>query len=276
MGQNYENAQSCGSVRCCCKLISKCEEKSPAAVVATKPQNNVVDGSSERSQISLCDFLNLHSIPKWIKINDARPQQHRNQQRPMQPSTTDQPKESNTPEDLQSSQIIINFGTVVTNGVSKRDSGQQTDPEVQQQANPTTVIPPTNRSTSTCPTAAKRSMPNGPPADPPSSKCPSSDRSTSKSPPSADQFASKCPPADRSTSKCPPADRSTSKCPPVDRPASICPVPTAEPPAAAPARDRCSNREKAPSAAVSSSPSKARTEPVVKKNKCGCNCHSDV
>lgn len=266
MGQNDENTQSCGSIRCCCKLISKSDEKPVAAVVAPKPPNNVVGGSSERSQISLCDFLNLHPIPEWIKINDVRPQQQRNQQRPMQPNTTDKPKgSSNAQEDVQSSQIIINFGTVVTSGVCKRDSGQQTDPEVQQRASPTTVSPPENRSTSACPTAANRSMLNCPPADQPSSKLPSS----------ADRSTSKYPPADPPSSKCPSADRSTSKCPPVDRPASICPVPAAETAAAASARDRCNNREKAPSAAVSSSPPKARTESVVKKAKCGCNCHSD-
>ncbi|KAL5237279.1 hypothetical protein ACI65C_004689 [Semiaphis heraclei] len=268
MGQNDENTQSCGSIRCCCKLISKSEKKPAAAVVAPKPPNNVVGGSSERSQISLCDFLNLHPIPEWIKINDVRPQQQRNQQRPMQPSTTDKPKgSSNAQEEVQSSQIIINFGTVVTSGVCKRDSGQQTDPAVQQRASPTTVSPSANRSsTSACPTAAKRSMPcNFPPAEPPSPKLPSADRSTSK-----------CPPADPPSSKCPSTDRSTSKCPPVDRPASICPVPAAETPAAAPARDRCNNREKAPSTAVSSSPPKARTESVVKKAKCACNCHSDA
>jgi len=244
MGQNE---QSCKSVRCCCKLISKSEEKPAATVVATKPRNNVCGGRTERPQMSLCDFLKSQQIPEWIKVNDMRPQQQQNQQRPMKSCTPDQPKGSSVPEDVQSSQIIINFGTVVTNGACKRDSGQQTDPEVY----PTTVSPPVNRSTSACP-PAKRSMPNYTPADQPTSKCP---------------------PADRSTTKCPPADRSTTKCPPANRQASVCPVPVTEPPKV-PTRDRCS-REKMPSVAVSSSPPKTCPESAVKKDKCACNCHSN-
>ena len=243
MGQNDENMQSCKSVRCCCKLISKCQE-TPSSVVITKPRNNGYK-RAKHTQISLCDFLNSHPIPEWIKVNDVRPQQLQNQQRPIQSSTPDYPKSSSALEDVQSSQIIINFGTVVTNGACKRDSCQQTDPEVQQQVCPTTISPPVDRSTSACP-PAKRS-PN----------YPQTDRSTSK-----------CLPADQSTSKYLPADRSTTTCPPTDCPVSFCPVPTKEHSAT---RDNC-NQEKASSAA-SSSLLKAHPESIV-HIKCCCNCHS--
>ncbi|XP_022163420.1 vegetative cell wall protein gp1-like [Myzus persicae] len=257
MGQNE---QSCKSIRCCCKLISKVEEKPAAPVVATKPRNNGCGGRAERpAQMSLCDFLKTQPIPDWIKVNDLRQQQQPNQQRPMQPCAPDQPKASSTSEDVQSSQIIINFGTVVTNGPCKQDSCQQTDPEVQQKVCPIIVSP----------APAKPSMPcNCPPAKPSMSKCPPADRPAFKCPP-AERPTSKCPPADRPTSKCIPADRSTSKCPPANR-SSVGPVHATQPPAA-PARDRCS-REKA---AVSSPPPKTCPESTVKKDKCACNCHSN-
>lgn len=213
MGQNDEETQ-CKSVRCCCKLISKCEEKPATAVVATKPRNNGCGGQAERPQkMSLCDFLKSQPIPDWIKVNDVRSQQHQNQKRPVQPCAPDKPKGSSLPEDVVSSQIIINFGTVVTNGASKRDSCQQTDPEVQQPVCPTTASPPVNRSTASCPPAK---------------------RSTSKI----------CPE---------PANRSTTTSPPTERPASFCPAPAIEPPAI-PARDRCSQVKSPRAAMSSSPP----------------------
>ncbi|KAL4103691.1 hypothetical protein QTP88_019035 [Uroleucon formosanum] len=254
MVQNDEDTQ-CKSVRCCCKLISKSEEKPATAVVATKPRNNGCGGHAEHPQkMSLCDFLKSQPIPDWIKVNDVHSQQHQNQKRPVQPCAPDKPKGSSLPEDVVSSQIIINFGTVVTNGACKRDSCQQTDPEVQQPVYPTTASPPVNRSTSSCPPAK---------------------RSTSKiCPEPANRSTTTCSSANRLTTTCPPANQSTTTCPPTERPTSFCPEPATEPPAI-PARDRCS-QEKSPRAAMSSSPPKARPECVVKNIKCECTCHSDV
>ncbi|XP_008181457.1 leucine-rich repeat extensin-like protein 5 [Acyrthosiphon pisum] len=286
MGQNDENTQ-CKSVRCCCKLISKCDEKPAAAVVATKPRNNGSCGRAERpKQMSLCDFLKSQPIPEWIKVNDVRPQQHQNQQRTMQSCTPDKPKGSSAVEDVVSSQIIINFGTVVTNGGCKRDSCQQTDPEVQQRVCPTTVSPPAKRSTSkivpapankpttTCSPPANRPIPTCPPTDKPTTTCsPPANRPIPTSPPtdkptttSAPAKVATCPPT------CPPT------CPSTDPPGSLCPAllpaslfcPAKEPPS----RGRCS-QEKSPCAS-SSSPPKARPESGVKKVKCGCTCHSDA
>ncbi|XP_025208268.1 salivary glue protein Sgs-3-like [Melanaphis sacchari] len=228
MGQNYINEQPCMSVRCCCKLIEKREEKPVVATVTSKPRKNDCSG---RPQISLGDFLKSQPILDWIKVNDMRQQHPRNEQCSMKP-TSDERKGNSVPEDIQSSQIIINFGTVVTSGVcSKRDSSQQTDPEVKdvavsvekKQVCQTTTSSPVNRPTSVCP------LPNQS-----TSTCPQTNRPTSNYPP-ANRQTSVCSPSNQSTSTCPQTNRPTSNCPPAnlqtstglstDRSTSTCPSP---------------------------------------------------
>ncbi|XP_060875774.1 uncharacterized protein LOC132949037 [Metopolophium dirhodum] len=292
MGQN--NKDVCKSDRCCCQLISKCEEK-------PKPRKNVCGGREERTEMSICDFLKSQPIPEWIKVNTGRPQhgrnpcseandskdrqrgpcgqappssncgsgknrttyvhqpksqpewvrsseqlclpnnggmqqsQHRNRNdQRSQPSTCDT-------EDRQLSQIIINFGTVVTS-----DSGQQNNSEVQEVPSEkkrrtckSTARPPpdrssctrgpTDRSTSTCP-PAERSTSTCQPPERPIPTCPPERSSCTRAP--ADRPNPTCPPPDRSSCTRGPSDRSTSTCPtersscpraPADRPIPTCP-----------------------------------------------------
>ncbi|CAI6358967.1 unnamed protein product [Macrosiphum euphorbiae] len=255
MGQNDENTQ-CMSVRCCCKLISKCDEKPAAPVVATKPRNNDCGGQAERpKQMSLCDFLKSQPIPEWIKVNDVRPQQNQNQQRTTQPCAPEKPKGNSVPEDVVSSQIIINFGTVITNGGCKRDSCQQTEPEVKQRVGPTTVSPPENRSTCACP-PAKRSTSKicpapankptttcSPPNNRPIPTCPPTDKQTTTCSPPTDKPTTTCsPPNNRPIPTCPPTDKQTTTCsPPTDKPTNTCSPPANRPNPTCPSTNKPTN-----------------------------------
>ncbi|CAI6358712.1 unnamed protein product [Macrosiphum euphorbiae] len=290
MGQNDKDV--CKSDRCCCQLISKCEEK-------PKPRKNVCGGREERTEMSICDFLKSQPIPEWIKVNSGGPQHGRNpcaeangskdRQRgscgqappasncsPGKNRTThvprpkpqtewvrsseqlclpnngamnqsqnrhrnDQQPSNCDMEDRQLSQIIINFGTVVTS-----ESGQQTNTEVQEvplekkrRSCKTNARPPpdrssctrgpADRSTSTCP-PAERSTSTCQPPERPIPTCPPERSSCTRAP--ADRPNPTCPPPDRSSCTRGSADRSTStgptersSCPraPADRPMPTCP-----------------------------------------------------
>jgi len=257
----------------------KCPEK-PAPVAAVKPRNSCGD-RAKKPEMSLCDFLKSQPVPDWIKaLQDNRagaknpkdrprgpvrpvvapapvsriceqpppadrgakqPQNHHQdiKQNPIQPAVAVQ-------EDRIMSQIIINIGTIITNGVCQRDSCQQTDSEVQ-----ISVSPPAKRPTSACPTV---------------------ERPTSI-----------CPPAEKPTTACPPVERPTSICPPAEKRTSVCPPAVVPPKVRSPAvgsipvsRDRsCRYQGNTPSA-IPSTESKPCPEPKITfKINCCCTCHSD-
>ncbi|XP_060845545.1 salivary glue protein Sgs-3-like [Rhopalosiphum padi] len=298
MRQNDTNEQPCMSVRCCCKLIAKCEEKPIVAKTTPKPRNS---DCGKHTQMSLCDFLKSQPIPDWIKVNDTRPQQHPRDEQCSTKPTSDERKGNTVPEDMQSSQIIINFGTVVTNGACKRDSCQQTDPEVKDVTvpmeknrvcqtttsppvdrpsatypstnRPTSVCPPVNRSTSVCPTP-DQSTSTYPQTNRPTSNCPSTNnRQTSTGPPT-NRPTSICPPKDHSMSTCPPTNQSTSTCAKTNRPTSNFPSSNQSTSNAAPTNRPTSTCPPA-NRSTSTCPA-ARPESVVNKSTCGCNCHSKL
>jgi len=309
MGQNDKDV--CKSDRCCCQLISKCEEK-------PKPRN-ACGGREERTEMSICDFLKSQPIPEWIKVNTGRLQHGRNpcaevndskdrQRGPCRqapPASNYSSKNRTTyvhrpkpqpkwvrsseqvcvpnnggmhqsqhrhrndqrtqptireTEDRQLSQIIINFGTVVTSEKCKPDdSGQQTNSEFQEiplekkrRTCKSTARPPPDRSTCCTRAQADRSISTGPseplsctraPSDRPITTCPppdrssctrtQSDRSTSTFTPldrssftraPADRPIPTCPPPDRSSCTRTQSDRSTSTCSPPDRSTSAYPT----------------------------------------------------
>ncbi|CAI6358072.1 unnamed protein product [Macrosiphum euphorbiae] len=256
----------CISAQCCCKLIMKCPEK-PAPVAAVKPRNGE---SAKNPEMSLCEFLKSQQVSDWIKsLQDNRAGAKNPKDRPRgpvrlvgapapvsriceQPPPADQgakqpqnhhqdikqkPVQPGVQEDRNMSQIIINIGTIITNGVCKRDSCQQTDSEVQISVSPpaekpSTACPPIERPTPICPLAKKptttcppieRPTSTCPPAKKPTTACPPIERPTSICPP-AEKPTTVCPPIERPTSICPPAEKPTTACPPIERPTSICPM----------------------------------------------------
>lgn len=269
MGQN-DNKDGCKSDRCCCQLISKCEEK-PAA--PTPRPRNTCGGRKERTEMSICDFLKSQPTPEWIlkstgrgnrpEVNDSKDRHtgptkqqpppasncsgknhttyvHRPKPQPewvrsseqisvpndggmrqyQHRRRNDQRPQTTTceTEDRQLSQIIINFGTVVTGETCKsNDSGQQTNSEVhdvplekKRRTGKATARPPPDRSTCCSRAAADRSI----------SICPPAESSTSTGPP--DHSSCTRGPADRSTSTCPPPERQSCTRDPVDRPTPSC------------------------------------------------------
>lgn len=197
--------RQCKSVRCCCNLICKSKEKPTVEKMSTRKRNDGCGGRMERPQISLSDFLKSQPIPDWIKVTDVRPKQQHQQHRPQNEQCSLQPT-ADVQEDLQSSQIIINFGTVLTSRVCKRDSCQQTDSEVQGVVVPkekkqrkclTMVSSLNNLSKTTCP-LVNRSNSTYPPVNRSTAICPSGNRSTSN-----------FPLTNRTTYSCPPSNLST-------------------------------------------------------------------
>jgi len=314
MGQN-DNKDGCKSDRCCCQLISKCEEKPAAAT--PRPRNTCGAGRKERTEMSICDFLKSQPTPEWIlknngrgnrpEVNDSKDRQcgpikqqpppasncsgknhttyvHRPKPQPQWVRSSEQISVPNDggmrqsqhrrrndqrpqttacePEDRQLSQIIINFGTVVTGGETCKpnDSGQQNNNsevhdvplEKKRRTGKATARPPTDRSTccarapaadrsiSICP-PAERSNSTGPPEHSSCTRGPA-ERSTTTSPPdhssctrgTADRSTSTCPPPERQSCARDPVDRPTLSCQqdrssstraPTDRPISTCPLP---------------------------------------------------
>jgi len=249
----------------------KCPE-TPAPVAVVKPRNACGE-RAKTPEMSLCDFLKSQPVPDWIKaVQDNcagakySKDKPRGPARPVvapapvnriceQPPPTDrgakhpqnqhqdikqnsiQPM-AGVQEDRNVSQIIINIGPIITNGVCKRDSCQQTDPEVQ-----ISVSPPAKRLTSICP-----------PVEKPTTACPPVERQTSI-----------CPPAEKPTSVCPP----TAVIPPKVRSPVVGSIPVS--------RDRsCRYQGNTPSA-IPSTEQKPCPEPKIKfKINCCCTCHSDV
>lgn len=268
----------CISAQCCCKLITKFPEKS-APVAVVKPRNACGE-QAEKPEMSLCDFLKSQPLPDWIKAlqgNSARvtnskdkqrgpirsvsapvsvnricneptnlvAKHSQNNQQDNQESLIQPP--SAVQEDRNISQIIINIGTIITNGVCKRNSYQQTDPEVQ-----TSVGQPLKRPTSVCPPVERQT-----------SICPPAEKTTSA-----------CPPVERPTSICSTAEKSTTDCPPAERPTAVIP-PKVHPPVIPVSRDRSCRYQGNPSSAIPSTEQKPFSEPKIKM-KCCCTCHSDV
>jgi len=263
----------------------KCPENpDPGAVV--KPRNPCGE-RAKNPEISLCEFLKSQPVPDWIKaLQDNRagtknskdrprgpvrpvvapasgnriceqppstnrgakhPQKHYQdiQQNPIQPTVGVQ-------EDRNMSQIIINIGTIITNGVCKRDSCQQTDSEVQ-----ISISPPTKRPTSACP-----------PVERPTSICPS-----------AEKPITACPPVERPTSICPPTEKRTSVCPPAERPTAVI-LPKVRSPDVGSipvSRDLSCRYQDNTQPAIPSTEPKPCPEPEIKfKMNCCCTCHSDI
>ncbi|XP_025196238.1 uncharacterized protein LOC112595309 [Melanaphis sacchari] len=279
------DVDECMSARCCCRLIiEKCKEN-PASPTVAKPHNGLKHAKS--SEMSLCDFLKSQPVSDWIKpLQDNRvgskdtkdkqrgpqelvtvpglvnricqqpPPADREEKHPhhhhrdIKPNPQIQPT-TGVLEDRFMSQIIINIGTITTDKVCKRDSCQQTDPEVQ-----TTVSPPTNLPTSTCP-----------PVERPTSICPP-----------ADKPISVCPPVERPTSICPSADKPTSVCSPVKRPIAVI-LPKVHLPVVESipvTRDRtCRYRGNAQSTVPSTQLKPGIESENKKKMNCCCACHSD-
>lgn len=266
----------CISAQCCCKLITKCPEKSaPMAVV--KPRNACGE-HAKKPEMSLCDFLKSQPLPDWIKAlqdnsapnskdkqvrsvsapvpvnrissepTDLGVKHSQNHQQNIHQSLIQPP--SAVQEDRNMSQIIINIGTIITNGACKRNSYQQTDPEVQ-----TSVGQPLKRPTSVCP-----------PVERPTSICPPAEKPTSA-----------CPPAERPTSICSTTEKSTTDCQPTERPTAVIP-PKVHPPVIGSipvSRDRSCRYQVNPASAIPSTDQKPFSEPKIKM-KCCCTCHSDV
>ncbi|XP_026821293.1 repetitive proline-rich cell wall protein-like [Rhopalosiphum maidis] len=297
------DVDECMSDRCCCRLIiKKCNEKPVSSAVL-----KLRDGRDERaknSEMSLCDFLKSQPVSDWIKalqdnrvgikdsddkrkspgepvtargpvkrvcqqppsadrVGKQHPQLHH---RDIKQNLQVQPP-AGVPEDRAMSQIIINIGTIITDRVYKRDSYQQTDPEVRTTVSPsppadhptcdcppverpTSNYPPAKKSTSICP-PVERPTSVCPPVERPTSICPAAEKPTSVCPP-VDRPTSVCPPVERPTSNYPPAKKPTSICPPVERPTSVCPPverPTSICPAAEKPTSVCSPAKR-PTAAI--------------------------
>ncbi|XP_060856381.1 uncharacterized protein LOC132934125 [Metopolophium dirhodum] len=285
---NKKDVNVCVSAQCCCKLIMKCPEK-PAPAAAVKPRNPCGE-RAKNPEMSLCDYLKSQSVSDWMKsLQDNRAGAKNPKDRPRgpvrpvvapapvsriceQPPSADrgakQPqnhhpdiKQNPVQEDRNMSQIIINIGTIITNGVCKRDSCQQTDSEVQ-----ISVSPPAK-----CPTSA----------------CPPVERPTSICPP-AEKLIIACPPAEKPTIACPPIERPTSICPPTENRTSVCspaerPTAAIHPKVRSPAvgsipvsRDRsCRYQGNTPSAIPSTEPKSCPEPKIVFKVNCCCTCHSD-
>jgi len=289
--------EECVSGQCCCRLIiNKCNEKStPTEVV--KSQNERGE-HTKNSEMILCDFLKLQPVSDFIKAlqdNGAKTKESKDKQHSTnepikipgsvnrichQPSTADHgekyPQHRNqeikqnpqvqpaygVSEDRVMSQIIINIGTIKTDRVCKRDSCQQTDPEVQ-----TTVSPPTSQPTSVCPPIKKQT-----------SVCPPVERLTSICPPT-EKPTSIYPPAKRQTSICPSTEKTTSVCSPAKRPAAVISTKVRPPviESISVARDRsCRYQNKAPSTAPSLELKPGVKSEIKWKMNCCCTCHSDV
>lgn len=291
------DVDECVSAQCCCRLIiNKCNEKSaPTEVV--KPRNGRGE-HTKNSEMILCDFLKSQPVSDFIKAlqdNSAKTKDSKYKQRStnepikvpgpvnricQQPPTADRGKKhpqhnhqdikqnpqvqpvNGVLEDRVMSQIIINIGTIITDRVYKRDSCQQTDPEVQ-----TTVSPPTSQTTSVCP-PIKKSTSVCPPVERPTSICPPAEKPTSI-----------CPPVERSTSICPSAEKPNSVCSPAKRPTAVI-SPKVRPPVVESipvARDRsCRYQEKAPSTGLSLELKPGLKSEIKWKMNCCCTCHSDV
>lgn len=271
------DVDECVSAQCCCRLIiNKCNEKS-ASTKVVKPRNGRGE-HTKNSEMILCDFLKSQPVSVFIKAlqdNGAKTKDSKDKQRSTndpikvsgpvnrichQPPTADRGEknlrhhhqninqnpqvqpEYGVSEDRVMSQIIINIGTIITDRVCKRDSCQQTDPEVQ-----TIVSPPTSQPTSVCPPIKK-----------PTSVCPPVERPTSI-----------CPPAEKTTSVCSPAKHPTAVISPKVRPPVVESIPVA--------RDlSCRYQDKAPSTGPSLE-LKPGLKPEIKwKMNCCCTCHSDA
>ncbi|XP_003242303.1 repetitive proline-rich cell wall protein 2 [Acyrthosiphon pisum] len=319
---NKKDVDVCISAECCCKLIMKCPEK-PAPGAAVKPRNPFGE-RAKNPDMSLCDFLKSQPFADWIKsLQDNRSGAKNPKDRPRgpvrpvvapapvsriceQPPPADRgakqpqnhhqdikqnPVQPAVQEDRNMSQIIINIGTIITNGVCKRDSCQQTDSEVQISVSPpakcpTSACPPVERPTSICPpeekptTAcppAEKSATVCPPAEKPTTACPPAEKPTTTRPP-AEKPTTACPPIERPTSICPPAEKRTSVCSPAERPTAVI-LPKVRSPAAGSipvSRDRsCRYQGNTPSAMPSTDP-KSCPEPKIKfKVNCCCTCHLD-
>ncbi|XP_060845722.1 uncharacterized protein LOC132925331 [Rhopalosiphum padi] len=304
------DVDECMSDRCCCRLIiKKCNEKPVSSAVLKLREGR--DERAKNSEMSLCDFLKSQPVSDWIKalqdnragikdsddkrkspgepvtapgpvkrvcqqpptadrVGKQHPQlQHRDIKQNPQVKPT-----SGVPEDRAMSQIIINIGTIITDRVYKRDSYQQTDPEVRTTVSPP---PPADHPTSDCP-PVERPTSICPPAKKPTSVCPPTERPTSVCP-SAEKPTSVCPSAEKPTSVCPSVEKSTSVCSPAKRPtAAIAPIvrtPGVEPVPVA--RDRtCRYRGNALST-VPTMEKKPGFESEIKwKMNCCCTCHSNV
>ncbi|KAL4103474.1 hypothetical protein QTP88_018850 [Uroleucon formosanum] len=275
---NKKDVDVCISAQCCCKLIMKCPEK-PAPVAVVKPRNPCSE-RAKNPEMSLCEFLKSQPVPGWIKaLQDNRARTKNSKDRPRGPVVApapisricEQPPGTKNPpnhyqdikqnpiqptdglqEDRNMSQIIINIGTIITNGVCKRDSCQQTDSEVQ-----ISVSPPVERPTSACP-----------PVERPTSACPPVERPTSN-----------CPPAEKPITVCPPVEKRTSVCPPAERPTAVI-LPKVRSPVVGSiplSQDlSCRYQGNTPSTIPSKEP-KPCNEPKIKfKLNCCCTCHSDV
>lgn len=281
------DVDECVSAQCCCRLIiNKCNEKSTRTEVM-KPLNGRGE-HTKNSEMILCDFLKSQPVSEFIKAlkdNGAKTKDSKDKQR----STNEPIKEPgpinrighqppiayrgekhpqhhhqdiNQNPQIQSaygvsenrvmSQIIINIGTIITDRVCKRDSCQQTDPEVQ-----TTVSPLIKKSTSVCP-----------PAERPTSICPPAEKPTSI-----------CPPVERSSSICPSTEKPNSVYPPAKRPTAVI-SPKVRPPVVESipvARDRsCRYQDKAPSTGPSLELKPGLKSEIKWKMNCCCTCHSDV
>lgn len=299
---NKKDVDVCISAQCCCKLIMKCPEK-PAPVAVVKPCNPCSE-RAKNPEMSLCEFLKSQPVPGWIKaLQDNRARTKNSKDRPRGPVVEPVPVsricEQPPPidrgakhppnhyqdikqnpiqptiglqEDRNMSQIIINIGTIITNGVCKRDSCQQTDSEVQ-----ISVSPSAKRLTSAC-SPVERPTSASPPVERPTSSCPPVERPTSICPPAEKPITAR-PPVERPTSICPPTEKRTSVCPPAERPtAVILPKVRSSVVGSIPvSRDlSCRYQGNTPSTIPSTEP-KPYNEPKIKfKLNCCCTCHSDV
>lgn len=280
------DVEECVSAQCCCRLIiNKCNEKS-APMEVVKPRNGRGE-HTKNSEMILCDFLKSQPVSDFIKglqDNGAKTKDSKDKQRSTnepikvpgpnrichQPPTADRGEKHSqrhhkdikqnpqvhaaygVSKDRVMSQIIINIGTIITDKVCKRDSCQQTDPEVQ-----TIVSLPTSQPTSVCP-----------PVERPTSICPPAEKPTSISSP-VERSTSICPSTEKPNSVCPPAKRPTAVISTKVRPPVVESIPVA--------RDRsCRYQDKAPSTGPSLELKPGLKSEIKWKMNCCCTCHSDA